>query len=31
MAGLSPMMLLSTFFGDRSSGRKEHAEARAPF
>jgi len=31
MAGLSPMMLLSTFFGDRSSGRKEHAEARARF
>jgi S-DNA-T family DNA segregation ATPase FtsK/SpoIIIE len=31
MAGLSPMMLLSTFIGDRSSGRKEHAEARAGF
>ena len=31
MAGLSPMMLLSTFFGDRSSGRKEHAEARQRF
>jgi S-DNA-T family DNA segregation ATPase FtsK/SpoIIIE len=31
MAGLSPMMLLSTFLGDRSSGRKEHAEARARF
>ena len=31
MAGLSPMMLLSTFIGDRSSGRKEHAQARAGF
>jgi S-DNA-T family DNA segregation ATPase FtsK/SpoIIIE len=31
MAGLSPMMLLSTFIGDRSSGRKEHARARAGF
>ncbi len=31
MAGLSPMMLLSTFISDRTSGRKEHAEARAAF
>ncbi len=31
MAALSPMMLLSTFIGDRSSGRKEHAEARGRF
>ena len=29
MAGLSPMMLLSTFISDRTSGRKEHAEASA--
>lgn len=31
MAALSPMMLVSTFLGDRSSGRKEHAEARGRF